>query len=130
MQDHDTSHKDVDLKSFHMLLTRLEGGALNEELTREIHKAVQEISDACLDRGGKHKASVTLKLDFVMTQKDKIVEVEADIQTKLPKTPRGRAGMFFCNEHGHLLRENPRQLSLDDELAKKRLEDAERAAGH
>jgi len=124
-----TENKDVDLKSFHMLLTRLETGALNQELTDAIHQAVREISDACLDRGGKHKSTITLKLEFAMDYKDKIVEITADVATKFPKAPRGRGGMFYCNSDGHLLRENPRQLTLDDELAEKRLRDAEAAAG-
>jgi hypothetical protein len=50
------SSKDQDLKRFNTLITRLEGGALEEELTEKIRKAVSEISDACTDRGGTHKA--------------------------------------------------------------------------
>lgn len=115
------------LRQFNTFITQLEGGALNEELTAAMKKCVEEISDACLDRGGVHKASLVLKLDFVMNHKDKIVEVSADINEKYPKAPRGRAGMFFCDKDGNLTRENPRQMSFEDELAKKRLDDAERA---
>ena len=115
------------LRQFNTFITQLEGGALNEELTAAMKKCVEEISNACLDRGGVHKASLVLKLDFVMNHKDKIVEVTADINEKYPKAPRGRAGMFFCDKDGNLTRENPRQMSFEDELAKKRLYDAERA---
>lgn len=115
------------LRQFNTFITQLEGGALNEELTAAMKKCVEEISDACLDRGGVHKASLVLKLDFVMNHKDKIVEVTADINEKYPKAPRGRAGMFFCDKEGNLTRENPRQMSFEDELARKRLDDAERA---
>ena len=115
------------LRQFNTFITQLEGGALNEELTAAMKKCVEEISNACLDRGGVHKASLVLKLDFSMNHKDKIVEVTADINEKYPKAPRGRAGMFFCDKDGNLTRENPRQMSFEDELAKKRLYDAERA---
>lgn len=54
-----------------------------------------------------------------MNQKDKIVEVQADVSEKYPKAPRGRAGMFFCDKDGNLTRENPRQMSFD-ELANRR----------
>lgn len=50
------------LRQFNTFITQLEGGALNEELTEAMRKCVEEISDACLDRGGSHKASFTLKL--------------------------------------------------------------------
>ena len=108
------------LRQFSTFITQLEGGALNEELTAAMKKCVEEISDACLDRGGTHKASLVLKLDFTMNHKDKIVEVQADINEKYPKAPRGRAGMFFCDKDGNLTRENPRQMSFD-ELSQRRL---------
>lgn len=118
--------KDHDLKRFNTFIARLEDGALNEELSEKINLCVREIADACLDRGGTHKATLTLKLSFQMNQKDKLVEISADINETLPKAPRGRVGMFFCDADGNLLRENPRQLTLEDELERKRLRDAER----
>lgn len=112
---------DALLKQFNTFITQLEGGALNEELGEKMRECIKEISDACLDRGGVHKASLTLKIDFTMNQKDKIVEVEADVVSKYPKAPpRGRAGMFFCDAEGNLTRENPRQMSFDDELQRRR----------
>lgn len=119
--------KDQDLRQFNTLVCKLEGGALNEELTEAMKKAVREISDACLDRGGTHKASITLKLEFKMDQKDKIVEISAEVNEKMPKTPRGRGGLFFTDSEGNLTRENPRQLDLMDELERKRMRDIERA---
>lgn len=119
---------DEDLKKFHSLITRLEGGALNEELTELVQKACSEIADACADRGGTHSASVSLKLNFSMNYKDKIVEITADVSDKMPKAPRGRGGMFFIDAEGNLTRENPRQLTLDDELQRKR-EEREAAQG-
>ena len=111
---------DPSLQRLNTLLPQLEGGTLNEELTEMMQRCIREIADACHDRGGKHKASLTLRLDFEMDQKDKVVEISAVINEKLPKAPRGRAGMYFADENGNLLRENPRQLTLDDELKKRR----------
>lgn len=105
---------DADINSFHSLMLRLEGGALNDELTKLVHKCVQEVSDACLDRGGVHKASLKLSLEFKMDQKDKVVEIQASVDEKMPKTPRGRAGMFYVTADGKLSRENPRQMSFDE----------------
>ena len=125
--------KDHDLNSFHSLMLRLEGGALNEELTAAVKKCVQEIADACTDRGGVQKSTITLKLEFKMDQKDKVVEIQATVDEKHPKAPRGRAGLFFCDSNGHLTRENPRQLTLDDELSRQRSQrerDAAAITGH
>lgn len=121
--------KDRLLRSFNTLIAHLEGGALNAELTETVKKCVQEIADACHDRGGTHKSTLILKIDFQMNYKDRIVEVFADINEKFPKAPRGKAGMFFCDAEGNLTRENPRNLTFEDELERKRLRDAERAAG-
>lgn len=117
------------LKNFNTFITQLEGGALNEELSELVRKCVGEISDACLDRGGSHTASLTLKLDFSMNHKDKIVEIEAKVDSKYPKAPRGRAGMFFCDRDGNLTRENPRQLDMIDDLKIRRDQNTMARAG-
>lgn len=57
------SSNDQLLRNFNTMITQLEGGALNEELSEKVRECIQEIGDACLDRGGRHKASLTLKLD-------------------------------------------------------------------
>lgn len=112
--------KDQDLSSFHSFIMRLDGGGLNDELSELMKKCVREISDACLDRGGVQKASMTLKLEFKMDQKDKVVEIYPTVDEKLPKAPKGRVGMFFARADGSFTRENPRQLTLDDELERQR----------
>lgn len=121
--------KDQDLRHFNTFLTRLEGGALNEELSELLHKAVQEISDACLDRGGKHSASITLKVQLTMDAKDKVIEVSADVSDKMPKAPRGRGGLFFAGRDGFLSRENPRQQDMFDDLQRRRDERTMQTAG-
>lgn len=120
---------DADLRNFSTMIVRLEGGALNEELSEVVKKAVKEISDACADRGGTHKSTITLSLEFVMNQKDKVVEVTAAIGEKYPKAPRGRAGMFFADKDGNMTRNSPHQMTIEDELQKRRNEATMEAAG-
>lgn len=119
--------KDTDLKHFHNLLTKLEGGGFSDDCDRKMANCIKEISDACLDRAGTHKAELTIKIKFEMNHKDKVVEIYPDLQEKLPKAPRGRGGLYYCNADGFLTRENPRQLTLEDELEKRRMEQAEKA---
>ncbi len=121
--------KDQDLRHFNTFLTRLEGGALEEELSELLRKAVSEISDACLDRGGKHTATITLKVALTMDAKDKVIEVAADVTDKMPKAPRGRGGLFFAGRDGYLSRENPRQQDMFDDLQRRRDERTMAQAG-
>lgn len=114
--------KDQDLNSFHSLMLRLQGGAINDLMTKAVAKAVQEVADACADRGGKHKATVTLSLEFTMDQKDRTVEIHPKVDEKHPKVPLGRAGIYFVGSGGRLLRESPRQLTIEDEFERKRQE--------
>lgn len=116
------------INSYHVFVTKLQGGAFNEDLTEAMKRCVSEVADACADRGGKHKGKITVTYEFSMDAKDRVIEVNADIVEKLPKAPRGRVGLFWCDSEGNLLRQDPRQMSFDDELEKKRLRDAERAA--
>ncbi len=116
---------DPSLQRFNTLIPQLETGRLNDELTEAIQRCTSEISDACADRGVKHKASLTLTLTFTMDAKDKLVEIEAALTEKLPKAPRGRAGIYFLDAHNKLTKENPRQMQMFDEVAERRRERAD-----
>ena len=63
-------------------------GRLNDELTESMQRCISEISDACADRGGKHKASITLTLNFTMDSKDKLGEIEAALAEKKVQAAR------------------------------------------
>ncbi|MBK67988.1 MAG: hypothetical protein CMP22_07665 [Rickettsiales bacterium] len=125
----EASNKDLDLQHFHSLLTKLDKGELSLELDEAMAQCINEISDACFERGGTQKASLTLKVEFVMDQQDKIVQIYPEMQTKFPKAPKKRAAIFYCDDKGNLTRQSPNQLTFDDELERKRLRDAEKAAG-
>ena len=108
--------EDQNLKNFSLFLQQLEGGALNDELSERVREAVQEVNDACMHNGGKKKATLTLKLDIEKDAQDRYVEVKADIQSKHPKIPRGRAGVFFSDSEGNLMRQDPQQRNFDEVL--------------
>ena len=111
--------EDQNLNNFSLFIQQLEKGALHDELSENIKKCVKEIADACCDRGGKHKATLTLKVDFVMNQQDKFVEVTADVKTKVPEAPRGRGGIFFAHDDGSLTRQDPNQRTFDEVMTKR-----------
>ena len=108
------------LKHFQSFIGHVDGGALAEELTDKMREVIQQIADHCFEHGGTHKGSLVLKLDFKMDQKDRYVEVNADVKQTLPKTPRGRAAIYFTDSEGNLTREDPRQITIEDELERQR----------
>ncbi len=120
---------DADLRNFSTFIARLEGGALSEELSETLKRCVKEVSDACCDRGGKHKSKMTLTIEVSMDQKDKVIEIYTALDEKHPKAPRGRAGMFFCDKEGNLTRNSPHQMTIEDELQKKRNQETMNTAG-
>lgn len=76
-------------------LRSINGGALVEELDREMIKAVQAI----FDHGGK--AEVTLKLKLArIANMDTAVTITPDVQTKVPKEERPSKAMFVTAGSG------------------------------
>lgn len=123
-----TNAEDYNLKNFATLLQQLEGGALNDELGEKVREAVQEIHDACEANGGKKKARITLTLDIEKDAQDRFIELTAGVQSKHPKIPRGRAGVFFSDRDGNLTRQDPQQMTMDEVMqARQRKQGAESA---
>ena len=116
------------LKGFPQVLMRLQGGAFAENCTEALQECIQEVADACSDRGGKHKVTMTITLDVTMDQRDRVVEIVPAVSNKLLKEPKPRPDAFWINTDYNLTTNNPRQMTFEDELAKKRLGDAERTA--
>ena len=124
---------DSQLKNFNTFLVQLEGGALVEELGEAMRECVREIQDAATDNGGTHSSKLTLDLTFKINHKDRYVEIYPEFKTKLPKLPRGSRAIFFADADGNFTREDPRQLTIEDEMEKqrkKRLADAENAGNN
>lgn len=115
-----SNNKDPDLQCFHLFLAREQRGEIADELNQAMQKCINEVTEACFERGGTNKATLTVQVTFKMDQKDKVMETHVDFDTKMPKKLRGRTGMYFVDGDGHLTRENPMQSSFADELAEHR----------
>jgi hypothetical protein len=106
----DTS-SDVSLeqRSFSSLLANLDCGAFEAELAEKVRDAVAAIHDAAAARGGKPKATMTIKLEFKLDSD--VVEVRKDVSMSLPKVERGKS-IMWATPNNNLSPRNPRQAEL------------------
>lgn len=86
-------------------LTDLAQGDLAPMLSEDLANLVKEVRDQ------QNKGSLTLKLTIKPAGGDGKVEVQSDVDLKLPKPDPGLS-LFFSTEHGQLLRRNPNQREL------------------
>lgn len=110
--------EDNSLKSFTAFLQQAENGALAHDASEALAKVLEEIADANTSRGGKQKATLTLKLDFTID--NGLVDIRADIKTKTPAIPRGRS-MFFLTPENNLSRQDPNQHTFDEVMERRNL---------
>jgi hypothetical protein len=93
--------------AFLQLMQQHRGGECLGDLSaalREVNKAVQ-----LTGKGG----SVTLKIKIAPAQNiNGAVAVEDDIKTTLPSPQKG-GSLFYADENGTLLREDPKQLHME-----------------
>lgn len=87
------------------IVALVERGDLNHDLSNEISKTLTELRDQAPPKG-KVKGSVTLKLNFSVDGNS--VEIEAAIDSKVPKRPRGNS-VYFLTQDGALSTEHPQQ---------------------
>ena len=91
------------VSGFCPLIQRLEGGALEAELSQRIVDMVAE---------GKGKATSKLTLELTFVQEIDTVKIQAEVKAKLPKVNR-RASMMFVTPIEHQLSlEHPMQNSM------------------
>lgn len=100
------------IKEGKQLVAVLEGGELNNDLSRAMHTVVEGLCERAEGNNRKHKGSVTLKLN--MEVEGDTVKIIADLAEKLPKTDR-RASHYFHDGTGDLLTEHPDQRSVFDQ---------------
>lgn len=92
---------------FTQTLSHLERGLLNDELSEELAKVVKAVRET-----GK-KGSITLKLDVsLMKGTEDTVVLNSSITGKAPQLDRAQTIMFSTYD-GDLLRDDPKQHSLD-----------------
>lgn len=95
------------LKPFAAFLTEQRNGALHDELSN----ALADLVAVCVETG--KKGTLTLKIS-VLPQKDEVTMlVTDDVKTAAPKHD-AKPALFFPDEHGNLLRSDPRQLDLSN----------------
>tara|TARA_R110000772_G_scaffold48089_4_gene109876 strand:- start:64537 stop:64911 length:375 start_codon:yes stop_codon:yes gene_type:complete len=73
----------------------ISGGALVEELDREMIKGVQAI----FDHGGKSEITLKIKIDRVANL-ETAVNISHDVTAKHPKEARGKKAMFITKGSG------------------------------
>lgn len=90
------------------IIGMLERGDLNADLSNEIQRVLKELIDGAPPKG-KLKGSVQVKLSFTVDSGS--VEIEAAIESKLPKRARSR-DFYFVTPEGGLSTEHPRQQDM------------------
>lgn len=93
------------LKPFAAFVQEQRNGALHDELSN----ALAELVAVCVETG--KKGVLTLKVT-VAPQKDEVTMlVSDDVKLTAPKHD-AKPALFFPDEHGNLLRSDPRQLDI------------------
>jgi hypothetical protein len=96
------------IKNFSTLLSSLEDGQLNSDLSDEMEDAVLEIQDA-IDRGVKRKVVVTVSIELSADRG--VVEVSGKYKIKAPDKTRRRT-LMFVHAGKYLSRQDDRQGDL------------------
>lgn len=93
------------------IIGMLEGGELAQALSGDITETLtklKSLSDT-MGRKAKVKGKVTLTLDFEVEAGS--VNVQAGIDTKVPKAPRG-SSFYWITDDGSLSTEHPQQTDM------------------
>lgn len=95
-------------------ITQHDRGKLNREMSQHLADATA----AAIEQG--KSATVTLVVT-IKPEGDGQVAVTADSKPKLPQ-PKSGSRMWFTDDDGNLLRDDPRKLTIHDELERQRME--------
>lgn len=102
----DQQAADLDqVKPFGQFLHEQRNGALHDDPSR----GLVELVNACVETG--KKGMLTLKVTISPNDDEETLVVLDDIVLKVPK-PTTKAGLFYFDKDGNLLRRNPRQEEL------------------
>lgn len=96
-------------RSFSVLLTSLDDGAVHTELSQKLHAMVSELRERSTleDRKLRGEMKLHLKVDV----RKGVAEVTADVETKLPRRRR-EPTTVWVTKGGNLTTEVPRQERL------------------
>jgi hypothetical protein len=95
------------------LLTMLESGKVNEDLSAQLTSTIKALLDMSRDNPrGSFKSRVSLHLDLVVEDGGEMVEINPKIPApKLPELKR-RTTVYFTTEDGGLSTEHPQQMDM------------------
>lgn len=94
---------------FAAFLRMLEDGDLIQDLTAELTRINQDLSNHVLEYGGSPKAKLKLSLEFQLEAA--IWKIKAGIDTTLPKPPRHPSAAWSTPD-GRFTGTNPKQLQM------------------
>ena len=97
--------------TFEALLRMLEDGQFHGDLTQEMRRINQTLSQHVIDHGGKAKASLSISLDFVLGGQGEGFTITAGFKTKLPDEPRSKT-FAWSTPDGYFTPNNPKQMNL------------------
>lgn len=103
-------HKSEGPRSFSVLLTSLDDGAVHADLSAKLQTMVAEIADQARMKDGKVRGVFDVKLSVTVDGKG-VAEVAADVTVKVP--PRKRSpSTVWVTKGGNLTTEIPKQEPL------------------
>lgn len=109
MSDAAAAPEGAEPRSFNLVLVGLQGGAVNDMLSRDLQEMVKELVDHWNNTRKTAKGCLTLKLKLKFD--DGICEIVPEVKVELPKPVLGR-DVMWPDQHGNLRPENPRQHKL------------------
>lgn len=87
------------------------------ELLTQGNTQLEAVIQAMAETGGDGK--ITIELPFKLNKAGQI-ECTPKITSKIPQQPIG-TGIFFADDAGRLTRRDPRQMDIEDEIARRRV---------
>lgn len=99
-------------KSFAVTLAALDGGAFNDQLSRELQDLIGDMSNHAMISGGHAKGKVSISLDIALEKG--IFTISADKKITAPKEPKSNS-IFWADKDNNLTEENPKQRRFDFE---------------
>ena len=97
-------------KSFAVTLAALDGGAFNDQLSREVQDLIADMSNHAMTSGGNAKGKVNVSLDISLEKG--IFTISADKKITAPKE-RKSLSIFWADKDNNLTEENPKQRRFD-----------------
>ncbi|MEV4174019.1 hypothetical protein [Nonomuraea sp. NPDC049709] len=106
MTDQTTEDDGKQVRPFAAMLQEIQGGAVADQAAT----ALQELVSAVNELGKKGEMTVKITVQ-PLKGNSQALNVSGDVTSKPPR-PEPAAGVFFFDEDGNLLRDNPKQAAI------------------